>query len=129
MSKEKEFHKSRIIFVIKDEEVFVNKYTEMSHEEWFREMGWLAQDDSIINNNIRGYYDGTGIYIYYGYDFKAPDKDLVAQYIDRIVEKLEITDTNIPIYLGTIPQEIGNKWPPREKLGSIRYFKRKITRI
>lgn len=48
--KEQEFHKQRIIFVIKDEKVFVNKYTKNSHEEWFKELGWDVE--WVIENNI-----------------------------------------------------------------------------
>lgn len=115
--KEQEFHKQRIIFVIKNEEVFTNKHTSISHEEWFKELGWDVE--RVMENNVRGYYDGKDIYCYRGYDFREPDYSLIACNLDEIINKLEISDSETRVYSGVVVGEIGEKWKPRIDLGTI----------
>lgn len=119
MTKKAKFHKQRIIFVVKDEEIYINKYTEISHEEWFKEMGWMSNNNEIILNNIRGYYDGTAIYCYCGYEFREPESLLIINNLKDIANKLGISDLKTKVYAGVVPQKIGDKWKPKKTLGTL----------
>lgn len=117
MSTEQEFHKRRILFVVKDGKVFINKYTKKSHEEWFRQMGWNVSQ--IMNNSIRGYYDGTAIYCYCGYNFREPDSSLIIDNLKNIVKKLEISNLETKVHSGVVVGKIGDKWKPQKTLGNV----------
>jgi hypothetical protein len=119
MPKKVKFHKQRIIFVVKDEGIFINKYTEKSHEDWFKKMGWMDNNNEIMLNNIRGYYDGVAIYCYCGYDFREPESLLIVNNLKNIANKLGISNLDTKVYSGVIPQQIGDKWKPKKALGTL----------
>ncbi len=117
--KEKAFHSQRVIFVVINGEVLVNKYTDKSHREWFVQMGWMDKDDKIMEDNLRGYYDGAALYCYLGYDFREPDVKLIRDNIHNIIDKMQINRIETEVYSGVVPQLVGDKWKPLKRLGTL----------
>ena len=71
--KTREFHCSRRMFCIKDNQLFIaNPNVDYSHAIWFQKEGWK---EDIINNSVRGMVDNEGdIHFYFGYNFDIDNK-------------------------------------------------------
>lgn len=116
------FHKSRIMFAIKNDILYIHKETtEMSHYEWFKELGWITDnnEESIINEVLRGYVDSEGVYFYRGFEYEASEDD-VKLFIRNILcldDRIGI-DGNLPVFAGVIKGEIGEKFKPKKFIGS-----------
>ena len=105
----KDFHKSRRMFCIHKNKLFVAEPNlEYSHAVWFEKEGWISkQKDELINEVIRGMVDYKGdIYFYRGYNFEI-DKNVEKMffaYLKELVEKLNLKPSS-KIFGGLI---IGN---------------------
>jgi len=120
--KRKSFHRSRRMFAIKENKLFIApENVTYSHANWFELLGWInSEDDSLMNLLTRGYFDDTGIYFYRGYDFhidEKAEKDMLG-FISELVEKFSLSK-NLHLFGGKIKQEIDGKWPPIKDYGPI----------
>ena len=71
---DEEFHRSRIMFCIRDGEVKIaSSNMRGSHIEWFEKEGWTKKEtlDELLQKNIRGYYlpGNDALYCYKGIGF------------------------------------------------------------
>lgn len=99
---ESEFHKQRTIFLIRNDCLFsAPKGLDQTHAQWFESLG--VPVDEAIENDVRGYYDGTGLYFYQGKDFHGGDA--VKKIVERFLPVFDVPPkTNV--YVGLIPQEV-----------------------
>ncbi|MBR9677036.1 hypothetical protein GOV04_02750 [Candidatus Woesearchaeota archaeon] len=96
--KRKAFHRGRIMFVIKDNRLFIApKGVAYSHAVWFEREDWMKfNDDSFMNENVRGRVDPQGnIGFYVGYDFSVTEKaeKTFFKHLKEIVTKLNVQPT------------------------------------
>lgn len=119
----RKFHKQRIMFVIKDDELrTAPSGSSESHAEWFESLGWMnPENDGLMEKVTRGYVDASGIYAYVGYDFRITEyveNDLL-KHLPELVKFLHLP-AETRVYLGLIPQaENGLKWTPRKAFGTV----------
>jgi len=88
--RDEQFHRSRIMFCIKDGKIEVEPQgTKNSHLEWFREEGWVTEEntESFLNKTIRGFYQAAEntFYCYKGVGFWYDD-EMVKEVIERLSE-------------------------------------------
>lgn len=115
------FHKSRIMFAIHNEELYICEKTSDSHADWFKKTGWINEEhDELMHVIIRGYVDTSGIYFYRGYDFEADDNDINI-FLNKSMELKEMLNLpeDIFVYAGCIKKIGVTKFPPRKELGQI----------
>jgi len=100
------FHRSRLMFCIKDGEVKDGpENSPLSHLEWFEKEGWTAGKniEEFLNNNIRGFYSPQEdrIYFYKGMGWNFDDR-LLVEVMNKAEEVGEILGLNsdTEIYLG-----------------------------
>ena len=121
-----EFHKSRKMFVIKDDEIVVAPpNVAYSHLEWFEEEGWVDHQNTMdFFENVRGFYlaSENALYAYVGLGFFSDSnvERVIREELPRLVDKLELNgetkihlgpkDTKIAetrfeqFYLGTVEE-------------------------
>ena len=108
------FHKRRIMFAIKDNEVFLGpEKSEDSHAIWFRDMGWIIKtNDELIETTPRGYFIDNELHCYVGYDFKITDdcEQVYLSNLSKLKESLNLQD-DIEVYGGLFRDETGNFLP------------------
>ncbi|MGN0960817.1 MAG: hypothetical protein ACI4PF_01305 [Christensenellales bacterium] len=105
----RDFHKSRIAFIILNSKVNYLENSEKSHYEWALEMG---VDESKFNNIVRGYYKDKTI-IFYKDNFKY-DKEVIEQakiYAKEIKNHCS-PNSKCKIYCGLQVGEVGEVWKP-----------------
>lgn len=109
------FHRSRIMFCIKDDKVEVApKNIIDSHIEWFEKMGWIKEENTeqFLNKNIRGFYlpSQNKLYCYRGVGFDFDDK-VLPQVLSKIADFKEMLELNneTEIYLGPKDSPISGK--------------------
>ena len=111
---EKEFHKSRVAFLILNGEIHYLRNNEMSHTEWYDTLD-SNEDFSEIT---RGYVLNNNIVYYFG-DF---------EYDGRTIEVAKKTHQKIAadnglceysVYCGVTKGSVGDVWPPKFKVADI----------
>ena len=117
-----DFHHSRIMFAIKDDELYIaEKGMNYSMAEWFENKGWINEkDSSLMDVIVRGFLDSEGIYFYCGYDFHTSEivEETLKRHLNELVTKLNI-DYRMHVYAGMIKQPKHGKFPPQKFLGTI----------
>jgi len=123
---DEEFHRSRIMFCIKDGVVEVGpKDVPDSHIEWFEKAGWITEKniEEFLKTNIRGFYlpNLNAIYCYRGIGFGFDDK-MKPELLDKLKEMKEALGLNddTKINLGPKDSPLYNIDWPRVYLGNIR---------
>ena len=125
--KVKDFHKSRRMFCIKDNKLYIADLNMSdSHAVWFEKEGWIKtdEDDNFMNNTVRGFVDSDGdIYFYVGYDFRISRQaeKIFFAHLKELVRKLKIKPGG-RIGGGLVKQAPGTKWPPQKFYGLIKEF-------
>jgi len=117
----KEFHKSRTMFAILLNKLYISEQTDKSHAAWFKSEGWITEsDDSLMNVIIRGYVDKSGIYFYRGYDFIATEEDesKFLSKLSELKEKLKLVE-DLAVYAGVVKTENVKQYPPKKMLGKL----------
>lgn len=122
----RDFHRQRDMFaILRDEDMdrlktnvrlkFASSSDPRSHSEW------LKEDFGIRDPILRGYVDKTGIYYYSGDDFSATKDDFkkILVYLKDIGAMCDCSE-DTPVYAGVIRGEIGKRWNPVQKIGSLR---------
>lgn len=109
---EKEFHKSRIAFVILDGEIKYLKNSDMSHKEWCDSLGI---SDEVFQSLVRGYVY-NGMIVYYCGDFKYDETviNIAVDTNERIASELGLEDYSV--YCGCAKGNIGEIWKPILKI-------------
>lgn len=112
-----QFHRSRIMFCLKDGKVKAGSSgSALSHIEWFESEGWVTEEnaEAFLEKNIRGFYlpDRNELYCYKGAGFYF-DGGVLAKLMENIGKLKEILglDENTKFYLG----------PKDAVIGGIRY--------
>lgn len=122
MTSAEDFHASRRMFVIlNDGPILAGRDSTEGHKEWFLRMGWLsAADDPAFETLIRGYSDGRDIYAYRGRDFLGDKavEDAMRRHARLLQTEFGLKDS-ARVFLGVVPQKIGQKWSPHRSLGRI----------
>ena len=119
------FHRSRIMFVIKDGKIEVaSPYITISHIEWFEKEGWITKDneESLLENSIRGFYlpSQNQIYFYRGFGFSFDDT--VVQVVKNLLTELQTAlnlNDNTEIHLG----------PKDEVINGIKYNRSFVSTV
>lgn len=112
---ERTWHRSRRMLVFIDHSLHVAPpWDERGHREWFAEAGWA----NAYENNVRGFYDSTGLYLYKGADYRCDDdvRRAVRNNMDLISCQVP---AGLPVYGGMIPGLMGQRWEPIERLGTV----------
>lgn len=109
---EKQFHLSRVAFMIIDDKIYFLKNSDMSHYEWYKNLGF---DEKKFNNIIRGYYkDGKIIFYKADFTYDVLTKECAIKYAKTIMN--EVNDFNCDIWLGVKKGKIGEDWMPIERV-------------
>jgi len=118
----KEFHRNRRMFCIYKGEMFIAEPNlEYTHAVWFEKQGWMTkEDDSLIDNIIRGMVDKDGgISFYIGYDMRTIDIlgfDL-QKYVKELVKELNLKkDAKV---FGGWKQLEDKTWQPIKEYGQV----------
>ena len=95
---DEEFHRSRIMFCIKDGEVKVGpKGTKNSHLEWFISEGWTTEENAeeFMSKVIRGFYlpKENALYCYRGIGFWF-DEGVISEIKKKLPEIKETLNLN-----------------------------------
>ena len=123
---DKNFHRSRIMFIFKNGKVTVApKGVSYSHLEWFEKEGWVDRANSIafLEENTRGFFfpSQNALYFYKGVGFYF-DNQLIEQVknmIGDLQRELGLSgDTRI--LAGPKKKVITGKEYPQKYLGTIR---------
>ena len=119
------FHRSRVMFCIKDGEVKAAQGNNpLSHLEWFEKEGWTAGRSVLefLNNNIRGFYspqeDRAYFYKGMGWNF---DDQLLAEVLSKAEEIKEALGLNgdTEIYLGPKDEYIMGQKQAKKFVGKL----------
>lgn len=112
---EKEFHRSRVAFLIHNGEVLYLEGSTMSHIEWATSIGIDSTEFASIT---RGYARGGDIVFYKG-DFEYDDivKSDAIKYAPIIKEHCNMPSANV--CLGVVVGNVGELWPPKEIIEKI----------
>ena len=111
-NREVTFHKSRLAFMIIDDEIMYLENSGMSHIEWYRSLGL---DENRFNDIVRGYYK-NGRLIFYKGDFMYDDETIeCAKKYARIIKE-KVNDNNLEVWVGVEKGEIGTEWNPIIKI-------------
>ena len=120
--KTREFHRSRRMFAVKDNTLYVApKGVDYSHAIWFENIGWIkGNDDSIMKQVSRGIINSDGdIYFYIDYDFKVNefvDND-VSIVLGDLVKELNLSASS-NVFGGQYKDNDG-KYKPRKIYGTV----------
>jgi len=103
---DEDFHRSRIMFVIKDGKIEIGpKSVKESHLEWLEGKGWITKENAedFMKTHIRGFYlkKQNSLYCYRGIGFGFDDK-VKPELLDKLKEIKKSLDLNneTKIYLG-----------------------------
>ena len=120
MLNEKEFHKSRIAFMIINQEVIFLENSPMSHIEWYTSLGLPIEK---FDNIVRGYTKDNKI-IYYKGDFLYDEEvlDVAKNTSYKIMEY--IGNFNLKVFAGVTKGEIGAEWDPTIEISSVNLKKK-----
>lgn len=124
--KVRSFHKSRRMFCIYKNKLFVAKPNlSYSHAVWFEEEAWMSKEkDELMNEIVRGIIDDEGnVYFYVGYDFQINKEieSIFFNHLDELIKKLGLKST-AKIFGGLIKQKSGSKWPAKKEYGQIKNY-------
>ena len=115
----KDFHRSRRMFCIKDNQLFIAKSNvDYSHAVWFDKEGW---NEDLMNDSVRGIIDKEGnISFYFGYDFNVDEKSekIFFKHLPELVNQLNIKLT-AKIFGGKVKQKTSGEWPSKKKYGKV----------
>lgn len=105
----RDFHRSRIAFLIIDGNIHLLKDSGMSHYEWAKSLGVSDKD---FSNIVRGYFLNKVIVFYKG-NFRYDEEviSIAKEYGLKIKELCNIKET-CSVYCGVIIGEAGEVWPP-----------------
>jgi hypothetical protein len=116
------FHENRRMFCIYNNElVIAEPNVPYSHAEWFEAKGWMSkEDDSLMDEIVRGYVDTEGnIYFYKGYDFRidSETEQIFFRYLDELLNKFELKKEKCKVFGGMKRKE--GKWTSRKEYRGI----------
>jgi hypothetical protein len=116
----KEFHKSRRMFCIyKEKLVIAESNLPYSHAEWFVKEGWMIEeDDSLMDEIVRGYVGKNGnIYFYTGYDFRVDDRveKTLFSHLKELTRKLKLKKEKVKVYGGIERGKGSRRWVPKKE--------------
>jgi hypothetical protein len=122
----KKFHKSRRMFCIYKNELFIAKPNlDYSHAVWFEKEGWISKEKDILMDKIvRGIVNKEeNIYFYVGYEFQVNDKaeSIFFSHLEALIKKLEIKD-DAEIFGGLKKEK--NKLIPIREYGKLQMWVR-----
>lgn len=119
------FHRSRIMFCIKDGKVEVAPKGIMdSHVEWFEKEGWITEKSAkdFLKSNVRGFYlaSQNRLYCYRSVGFYFDNKVLleITNKIAELKEAFNLND-NTEVHLGPKDSPVGGKEYPRVYAGTV----------
>ncbi len=115
----REFHKSRRMFCIKGDKLYIAKPgLPFSHAAWFEMEGWSDEhDDRFMNENVRGVVFKNGeVRFYVGYDFRVTDESekTFFKHLPELVRRLCL-NPNAKVTAG----QKGKKYLPIKEYGTI----------
>lgn len=112
---EKEFHKSRIAFMIIENDIIFLKNSTMSHYEWLKSLG-IKMKKEDFNKIVRGFYlDGKAIFYKGNFEY---DDDCISIAIKYALKVKEISNLDeIEVWCGQNIGEIGSLWTPKYFVG------------
>lgn len=118
------FHKSRQMFCIRDNSLFLGpKGSTWSHAVWFENEGWLTKENTkVIDEAVRGYVSKDGdIYFYTGFDFSVNSKSesIFFLHLKEITSSMKLAP-RAKIFGGLIKDREG-KFFPRKSFGTVNY--------
>ena len=106
----KNFHKSRVAFLIYNNKIMFLENSEMSHFEWAKSIGISKED---FNSLTRGYCYKANIIFYKGefsYDYRNSIKiKLLINYCLDVLRHCKLTHAKV--YVG-VKVGVGKIWPP-----------------
>lgn len=112
------YHKTRWMFVIHEEHLFIaDKGSSQSHKEWLESVGVELKDQT------RGYLSGKKIFFYRGEDFRVDWQVLkdVGQFLPHITYAFDLNGDE-KIFCGVIKGNPGEQWKGRLCIGTVKDF-------
>lgn len=106
------FHKKRIAFIIRKDDVLYLKNSALSHKQWCEQLGINEEE---FNSLTRGYFLGETIVFYKGnFGFDSHVMEDAKKFAPKIKQELNINSAKV--YVGLIPGDIGTVFPPEKYL-------------
>ncbi len=117
------FHKSRRMFCIKDNKLYIAAANlNYTHAVWFEKEGWITQEnDSLVSEITRGFVDSLGnVHFYVGFDMRITKKAFqeTIKHLPELIETLNLNKEKI-VYGGRGKNKDG-KFEPTKSYGKIR---------
>ena len=112
MSFGRKFHKSRIAFMIIDNEIMFLEHSTMSHYEWYTSLKYKKED---FKNIVRGYIIDSRAVFYKG-DFSYDDEVIkkAKEYGELIKKKYKLKKLKVSV--GLKEGKIGEAWSSIKKI-------------
>ena len=109
-NKVRDFHKSRIAFLVLNGKIEILKESGMSHLEWAKSIG---VDEADFNSIVRGYILGDTMVFYKG-NFEY-DKEVieVSRKYSCLLKQMCCLEGKVKIYCGVEKRKPGEVWPPK----------------
>lgn len=112
MNEEQKFHKSRVAFMIIEDEIMYLSDSKLSHIEWYKSLNY---DIDKFDTIVRGYYKEGRIVLYKG-DFEYDDEVIVNAKKYANVIRTYVDDEDAEVYVGVVKGNVGEVWPPKMKI-------------
>jgi hypothetical protein len=118
----KDFHRRRVMFAIKDGEVYVaQRGSPDTHAVWFEKLGWITPgNDRLMETVPRGFVIGDELYCYIGYNFGLDEdcETILLSNLKALKDKLDLVP-GTKVYGGMIKGSPGEKFKPIKFYGRL----------
>ncbi|MCK5459538.1 hypothetical protein KAI52_00305 [Candidatus Parcubacteria bacterium] len=116
---EKKYHKSRRMFCIIDNKLFIaKKHDERSHKKWINDLGYGNKFEKIV----RGVINKKGVLIFYigkNFTINKNAENIFFNHIQKLSKKLKLS-LNTSIEGGHLIGKIGEDWTTIKKYGILK---------
>lgn len=112
MNNEQEYHKSRIAFMIINDEIIFLEYSIMSNREWYESLSLKQENFKKI---VRGYILENKAVFYKG-EFKYDEEVIKTAKKFSAIKKDKYNIKNLEVWVGVKQGKIGEIWSPIKKI-------------
>ena len=110
MHLERNYHESRIMFAILNNNIHYLDGDKRGHLEWLRNDFNIT--DSEFNEITRGYIRNGTIAVYKGFEFSAVSKKSLINTVNLIIREFNLDLNEYTIFNGVLVGNIGEIWKP-----------------
>ena len=110
MHLERNYHESRIMFAVLNNNIHYLDGDKRGHLEWLRNDFNIT--DSEFNEITRGYIRNGTIAVYKGFEFSAVSKKSLINTVNLIIREFSLDLNKYTIFNGVLVGNIGEIWKP-----------------